>query len=286
LHQSGRQGCAVATCEACCTDAQLILHRTPPTSRVRGMTIGMRILPVDAHCSRLSEAVIDVLSWYDVAEWLHLAAAIDGVQVNTAKHDHPMMCDDHGYGEARDVLLRKYIEELTVFSLIWGGLEALLDKLSVPNHPEKSKRGKISNACHYLRENFTSRQLCTGLTAHVEDFRRTAQSCFGLDRVQRRFVSGAEYGRAGIGLHTVYGLRNQFAHGSAVFPEPDGDNRPISPHKDLLKHASRIVLLQMQMLLIAHLQHSEDEDEYYWLGTYEPVGLSTGLAGLHLEEDS
>lgn len=225
---------------------------------------------------------MDLLCWDEVSDWLTVASSIETVEVNTAKYDRPFMCDDHGYGEARDILLRQFVEDFSMFGLVWGALEGMLDHLKLL--PRPNRKGKISAACLHLKSEFRSKTTCLGLREELQSFLLTAQRCLGFDRVWRRYVRGQEFGEAGIGLHVVYELRNQFAHGSVVFPRPDVDNKPTSGHQTLTKHATRIVLLQIQMLLISHLKHSEHVDEYFWYSD-DHVPLSTAVLGIHLKRD-
>lgn len=243
----------------------------------------MKLLPIDQHCVRLSEAVMDVVGWFTVGDWLRLGAAIERVEINTWKNDRfGPLCNDYGYDEARDVLLRQFVEDFTVFSMVWGSLEAMLDSMMLPPHPDKSQRGKISNACFYLSHQSTKQSQCLGLTEEVQVFRQTAERCLGLDRVRTRFDAGRSFSEASIGLYVVYELRNQFAHGRVSFPHPDAENRPISPHRRLVKHATRIVLTQIQMLVDCHLRHCDMPGYYSWYGEND-VPLSTALLNLHLD---
>ncbi|MGT2460374.1 hypothetical protein ACU4GI_47775 [Cupriavidus basilensis] len=125
----------------------------------------MKLLPLDKHCARLSEALTELLYWNEVSDWLRLASSIETVEVNTAKYDRVFMCDDHGYGEARDLLLRQFVEDFSVFSLVWGALEGMLDRLKLP--PQPSRKGKISDACFHLKSEFRSKTFCLGSTARA-----------------------------------------------------------------------------------------------------------------------
>ena len=59
-----------------------------------------------------------------------------------------------------------------------------------------------------------------------------------------------EVATEGLGLFVVYKFRNEFAHGDMVFPVPDNEHRPISDAPNLIKCATRIVLLSIQMLAL------------------------------------
>lgn len=101
----------------------------------------------------VQRVTVEVLSaiYEEDCEWLRLGAAIEKVEINTVQHDRSgCMCNDYGYGEAQDLLLRQFVEEFSVFSMIWGTLEAALDIMKLPQHSDKSQRGKISDVGFHL----------------------------------------------------------------------------------------------------------------------------------------
>lgn len=65
------------------------------------------------------------------------------------------------------------------------------------------------------------------------------------------------------------------------FPEPDEDNEPNSPYDSLVEHATRIVLLSIQMLM---LHHFDAEDYEIWHDSDLTI-LGNILRSCHLEED-
>ena len=65
------------------------------------------------------------------------------------------------------------------------------------------------------------------------------------------------------------------------FPEPDEDNEPNSPYDSLVEHATRIVLLSIQMLM---LHHFDAEDYEIWHDS-DLTTLGNVLRSCHLEED-
>lgn len=238
------------------------------------------------HCSRLlgilgnSELVHE---WGNIAEWLQLAAAIKNVEVDLIQFDHGFgYCRDaDNYSMAREELMNGFVSELSRFNFVWVGLESCLNNINPPKHPDKSKRGKVSNACYFLQKYFEIRPLPSFLCEEVSAFRLAANSCLGYESVENRFNRSEG---AGYGLFTVYELRNLFAHGSLSFPEPDEENQPISDHKDMVSHATRIVLLSIQMLLLAYFKHSDLEIPYSWDQDLEveEVPLWIALNGCHL----
>lgn len=148
----------------------------------------------------------------------------------------------------------------------------------------RSKRGKIRDAAYYLQHHFRDGQEVVGLSQEVGLFSTAARACLGLAAVEARLSEVGDFGGAGIGLYAVYELRNQFAHGSLEFPEPDEENRPISDHDSMVSHAGRIALIQLQMLLLAHLNPIDEPIAFgHELGALaEDVPLELALRGCHL----
>lgn len=198
--------------------------------------------------------------WIGVHDWLLVASSVISVKVDTIQHNSNFgwCCPGDEFDEAREVLLEKFVKNLTVFGFAWGALEAVIDAIRPPPHPDKSKRGKIGNACNFLKQTFYMRENVLGLEEEIDHFRSLARQCIGYESVERRLKNAGSVGLPGIGLYTVYELRNLFAHGSLTFPFPDEENRPISEHSDMVMHATRIILLQIQMLLLAHFGESEE----------------------------
>ena len=210
-----------------------------------------------------------------MAEWLQLAAAIKNVEIDIIQFDQGFGYCSHAdqYSMAREELMRRFVSELSRFNFVWGGLESCLNNIKPPKHPDKLKRGKISNACYYLQKYFELKPHLPSLGEELIAFRLAASSCFGYESVEKRFDRSRG---AGSGLFTVYELRNLFAHGSLRFPEPDDENQPVSDHQHMVNHATRIVLLSTQMLLLAYFKHSDleiDRDE---------VPLWIALSSCHL----
>jgi len=248
------------------------------------------LLPLHKHAARIVEVLAlreDPSEWFGVCEWLQVASSLEAVTVNTGRFNssYGWCSSADEYDDAREELLRKFVHEYSIFSFIWGAIESALTLIDPPKHPIKAKRGKIRDAAYYLRTAFEARADITGVTEEVGKFCKAARSCLGSKSVDARLAELSEFGGAGIGLYVVYELRNQFAHGAIEFPEPDEENRPISAHESMVSSASRVALLQLQMLLLAHLQPQEEPVRYgRELGAgSEEVPLYTALRACHLE---
>ena len=250
------------------------------------------LIPVNAHCAnvaRVLKAVEDAVDWENVADWLLVAASVKSVDLDTIQHDW-----DFGYCSSadefqmsREDLLQRFVTNISIFTFAWGALEAALEVIKPPKHADKSKGGKIRNACHYLKGKFESRSSVLHLFEEVSNFRSAAQACFGYEGVEAQFRDVTDIGTPGIGLYAVYKLRNSFAHGSLAFPMPDEENRPDSEHAGMVTHATRIVLLTLQMLLLAHFGESNEPVSFAWdridLSDESPLWLV--LRGCHVEQE-
>ena len=226
-------------------------------------------LPLDTHCAALAHLLTtteDWQKWDRVYDWLLVAASVGAIELTTTQHSQAYgWCSSADeFDDARNTLLKRFVEEYSVFSLIWSAMEACLTSMHLPKNPDKSKRGKIRDACGRLRRYFTNRHIVKGLSNEVDAFRFAAQQCLGLDAVDRRFSEVSEIGHAGIGLYAVYELRNSFAHGSLALPMPDEENRPISSHEVMIRHASRIVLLELQMLFLSYFPDLRMQVAFDW----------------------
>lgn len=248
-------------------------------------------LPIDQHATSISEILMkreDGYKWHPVLDWLMVTSSVVSVEVDTIRNNYNYgWCSGaNEFDDARDSLIQQFVQDYSVFSFAWGALEAALNIIKPPIHPDKFKRGKIRDACYLLDSHFSSRVALTGLIKEVEAFRESAQACLGKDSVDLRFKEVDKFGSAGIGLYAVYELRNQFAHGSLEFPMPDEENRPISEHESMVKHATRIVLIELQMLLIAYFYQANETAPLtiYIASLDEEVPLDLALTHCHLQE--
>jgi hypothetical protein len=225
---------------------------------------------ISQHCAGISHILelqeSEMPAWFAVCDWLTVAAAVRSVEFSTAEHNlgYGWCSGADEFDDAREVILKQFVEDYSVFSFVWGALEAALEIIEPPRHVNRAKRGKIRDACYYLDRKSATLPAVEGLADEVTRFSQAANECLGVEAVSFRLAEYAELGSAGIGLYVVYELRNQFAHGGLALPMPDEENRPISQHKSMVQHATRVVLLQLQMLLLAHFPNQDEAVSYYW----------------------
>ena len=126
-------------------------------------------LPIDGHCAALAYLLAETEEWNDVCDWLLVAASVESVELSTAKHQnyHGFCSSADEFDDAREDLLKRFIEEYSVFNLIWSALESSLTDMHLPKHPDKSKRGKIRDACSWLHHCFINRYPVKGLVDEV-----------------------------------------------------------------------------------------------------------------------
>ena len=248
---------------------------------------------LDQHAAGLSHILRSIEispDWYHVCDWLNVAAAVRSVRYDSGKHniEYSYCSSADEFVDAREVLLQRFVENNLIFSFVWGALEASLNIIRPPKHTDHSKRGKIRDACYYLNRGFCTRASIFGLRDEIFHFRAAAEKCLRKNIIESRFAEAGELGEAGVGLYSVYELRNQFAHGSLAFPMPDCQNRPISPHDEMVTHATRITLLQFQMLCLTHFGKSEELIDYSWhpgaLNSEVPLWLALRTCHLKLAD--
>lgn len=223
------------------------------------------MISIPQHCSRVRELfeVVDLEQYMLFSEWLLLASSIDNIQIDTSKYDYTWgICESsHEYDLARELVLKNFATDLTIFSFIWCAIESLINNINPPSHPDKSKKGKIRNICYYLNKNLRTSNLPDEYINSILLFKELSQNFLNQKKLQSKLDSTPE-GIAGIGLLLVYELRNSFAHGSMLPAQPNEENEPISLQINLVQTASRICLLTIQLIFLSsHEKLIEDFEE-------------------------
>ena len=244
------------------------------------------MIPLDDHIAELSLVIraSDYWGeWMRIYEWLHIAGSIESVSLDTIKNTQSFgWCrDSDEYDIAKDELMQNFVCELSVFNFIWGALESTIDLIKPKKRPNNKHKEKIGDTCYLLGKNYSIHSCIKYLRDESELFNIKSKECFGFEKIQERITKIDDFGIAGVGLYAVYELRNLFAHGSMSFPEPDGNNEPNSPYNSLVNHASRIVLITIQMLLLHHYEC--EGHEIFNLSLSEDTTLDIALRTCHLK---
>lgn len=214
-----------------------------------------KFAPLSRHCARLSRLLEDddQYLWHRVVEWLDVASCIKGMEVDLLQHTPGIeMCSGaFHYSSSREVLLAEFIKELSIFALVWGALESAVE-IKTFGILRNQKGGKISAVSEYLNSVYSNRALLPGYLEELGKFGIAAGKCYGYDRIRRKLsLSRPGTDAACLAIDAVYSLRNEFAHGDLTFPEPDEDNEPIASNSNVVAHATRLVLLTIQMLALS-----------------------------------
>lgn len=225
------------------------------------------IVPISNHCANLVnflECSGDYYKWEDATEWLLLGGSIKSVCVDIIQHNSGFgYCSDADYYDlSKEELIEKFVTDLTRFNYVWGAVESFIKIIKPPTHPDKNKRGKIRDACYFIKNYASIKEPVLNINESIDEFLTASRACFGFEKVESRFSEVGEFGSIAIGLFCVYELRNSFAHGSLSFPSPDDEGRPVSEHSKMVTAATRIVLLSIQILLLAYYQDSDELISY------------------------
>jgi len=215
---------------------------------------------LDEHCCSLSRLVsgYDIeLEWLTQSEWLNIASGIVSVKFDIMRYDSSVgYCRNaDNWHFSREEILEKYVTELTGFTYVWGALEALINEIDPPPAPIK---GRIRDICYYLYNKLDSGDVIDPYPSVVERLRQILETSDARDdRILKRFDKIENISEHGTGIYAIYKLRNSLVHGSIAFPYPDEENRPISMYPELVRLSTRIVLLTMQMIWLAHYKGSK-----------------------------
>lgn len=223
--------------------------------------------------------------WLHVAEWLQIAAGITGVEVDSAKFDYSvMMCSGAAEYEARrSEILTTLVAKLAMFNFAWGSLEYVV-KVIAPKDVSGHK-GKINAACNYLKHEYEPAPFLPVYKDLLANFQHAISEIPAYNDMLAKLGLKSYIGFSGIGLHAVYKIRNEHAHGAFSFPHPDDSEKTISAYNALITTSSRLVLLSIQMLMLA-LYKEENFEMLYVLDKYdeaEYVEAHTFLRVVHIE---
>ncbi|MBN1877915.1 MAG: hypothetical protein JXA33_27085 [Anaerolineae bacterium] len=253
------------------------------------------LIDLHKHCFILSGLLAEVyqilpsassasdISWLSAGDWLKIAAGVEKVEINTSRFDETVMwCSSAWeYESKRSELLTQIATHLTTFNFVWGSFESvikIINPLQVP--PSVKKRAyAIDNAIFYLKNEFDPSPRIPLYDDTLAQLRSVLHSHSQYQGLDNEFKIDSFKSMSGLGIHIVRIIRNNFAHGSAKFPEPnDWDSNAIldseSQHLALIEISSRIILLSIQMMLLAHFK-----------STHFTVECLNDEDGINYEED-
>lgn len=237
----------------------------------------------------------DNCSWLSAGDWLKIAAGVEKVEINTSRFDETVVwCGSAWeYESKRSTLLTQVATRLTTFNFIWGAFETVIKIINPPPVPSSIKKRAyaIDNAIFYLKNEYDSSPRIPLYDDTLAQLRLVLHSHSQYQSLDNEFKIDSFRSIPGLGAHIVRIIRNDFAHGSATFPEPDdwGSTDILDSelrHFALIEISSRLILLTIQMMLLAHLKSTHftveclrDED-----GMNYEEDISVVLRVLHLDD--
>ena len=229
-------------------------------------------------------------------DWLKLSSSVDSINIDTAKHDDSVLyCGIvWDYEEARSKLMSSLSTELVRFHFVWGALESLIAEF-VPSAKIK-KFGKINALCGYLKKSNLEGLLPKG---YVEEYNNLIELMGKINQYKNDIDAIAfpvtdnpneliHVDIAGIGVYSVYRIRNKFAHGSMKFPEPESHDEDAGLNKELIIIATRIVLMTIIILLVNDIKMDDfvlDPSEFSFIAELELDSYEYSLME-QLDEDN
>ncbi|OZI12081.1 hypothetical protein CEW92_08455 [Bacillaceae bacterium SAS-127] len=180
----------------------------------------------------------------NVVDWLNMASGVVNVEIVTELYDSSIyVCGSAmDYSKEKSELWSELSKSFVTFNFIWGSMEGVIALIT----PENDKDSMVYRGLKYLKENYK----VSTIQGYVQSYNdlyamfKTQVSSSELAKLERKSVQAK-------GLYLVSKLRNQFAHGSRYFPEPDEYNDELNNDIEIIKMSSRIVLFTIQMLLYA-----------------------------------
>lgn len=222
-----------------------------------------KYVKLDDLCNAFSEACgqFDLYQFTPACDWFSIASRIQSIDYNIWKYNDSMAlceCADE-YDEEKGKVDQAVVENIVTFTLIWSGLEALITKMNLPKHPRFA--GKINSATYLLKENLESEKFCkcaylnlvNALKKYLDESAITIPP----------FRNQDAFSTLGEGIQLVYQIRNNFAHGSFTFPDPEEWSMKRVVEDKIIKIASYITVITAQYLILATFKDANLETENY-----------------------
>lgn len=230
-----------------------------------------KLIDIQEHCFRLGQFLgeLDPFDFMLSIEWLDIAAGVESVKVVTGKHDDCLMyCGIAlGYEDKRSELLSYLTTKLTIFNFVWGSFESIAKAIGLsrlPRHLNRSRNSIVDKAIWFLKQNYSQKPHIAFYDDELYRLRKLIEKNEYYKNYSNEFKLLNFCELNGLGLHVVRMLRNELAHGSAKMPTPDDWKRGstdllLSEHRhlELIDACTRILLLTIQMLLLAHVSRNE-----------------------------
>lgn len=235
----------------------------------------VQLLPLEEHAWNLFRVISGIAEEYvpsfdQVSDWLHLSCGVSNVDVITARFDQSVLwCSNvAAFENERSKEFSTLTTAIVRFQFIWCAVESLIEVIEKKSKLKKREdQGKISWACAFLKTAQIKQppMIRTSYTSILSSYERAIlNDNYFLKLITDNNGFSRRVGYFGMGLNSVYKIRNAFAHGSlqllrhdrVPFFEGDTDT-------ELIDLSSRIVLLTIQMLILAFLGRNDFEIEVF-----------------------
>lgn len=190
--------------------------------------------------------IVNQLGYECVHNWLMIASGIKSVNFIWNRFDKTGSKEwcrpAYEYDLAKGNINQLYINELTVFSYVWGGFENLLSKRFSKSQIKKT--GKI-NLCIKEIENYEELPIID-YPVFKEKFLLVFKNSLSKNLISYEKKMPKEE------IKIIYNIRNKFAHGDLEFPDDIDYNLNLYSPLDLIKlirSSTRIVLFHIQCLI-------------------------------------
>jgi hypothetical protein len=228
---------------------------------------------LDDLCNSFSESCLK-FQLYQLApavDWFSMASRIGSIDYNIWKYNTSMgLCEvADEYDEERGKVDKAVVESLVIFTLLWSGLEALISILNLTSHPRFA--GKINAATYLIKEKLEQEKFCK--CAYLNLVKKLEEFLIESEIELPQFKNQDAFSSLGEGIQIVYQIRNNFAHGSFTFPEPqEWNSRNVVEHK-ILKLASYITIVTAQFLILSYFKEDDLIAEDYDAETDQDVSI-------------
>ena len=256
----------------------------------------IQLRTIDEHAGNLSNLILNGFNylsgqekWYQALAHLDMASGIANIEFDRLRYNGSyaigMGCDAaDDIAELQNRIEKKLIISLCRFNFIWSALETVID-IAVPPKLIKNPRGKINNACYFLKHNIPP---ALSFKAY-EDALFLLESAIGKNsRHNETIKDGLPYGDhisdSGKGIFLAYKLRNKLVHGSLIIPEANEEEEDYTDN-DIVELSSRLTLYTIQMLSIIFWK--EKFPTIKWdIGTdIDEIDIFTAFTNIQYEED-
>ena len=257
-----------------------------------------KLLDLQEHAYNLSKIINQLDSsesdnWSLSSEWLHLGSSIESIQVITESYDDTIMYCGPAieYENERSKVLETFTKELTIFNFFWGALETILKIINPPKVPNvlKKRRNIIDDCAYFLKEDYPIINLPESYCRILRILKRIVlKDPQHKDLNINQILDNSYSNHSGHALLLIRLIRNDFAHGSHNFPEPDDwsfyKNFTVSDSIKKINLSSRLILITIQMCLISFFKENDIDIVEWDTGNY--VNLTEKVYTLHLENPS